>query len=150
MGTVENLHSWVASGQSRIDDVAITAEQQAEAERIFPIRRQRTDEKTVRIWDMATGKDLRRLQGMSEVVTSVSLSPNGRRLAISQRKGRGEYFQHAGVWDPGTGERLVELKDGDRTRRVVYSPNGKWMASGGSGGCGVRLVRNHRRSGHTT
>jgi len=38
-------------------------------------------DKTVRLWEAATGKEMRKLQGHSEEVFSVAFSPDGKRLA---------------------------------------------------------------------
>ena len=44
-------------------------------------------DKTVRIWDLATGEESRTLIGHSDWVTDVSFSPDGRRLASSSYDG---------------------------------------------------------------
>jgi WD40 repeat protein len=40
-----------------------------------------------RLWDLATGKELLRLEGQREVVTSLAFSPDGKRLASGLRNG---------------------------------------------------------------
>ena len=40
-----------------------------------------SDDKTVRIWEVATGKELSRLSGHSNWVRSVSWSPDGTKVA---------------------------------------------------------------------
>src|SRR5438552_744664 len=40
-----------------------------------------SDDKTVKIWDSATGKDVHTLRGHTSLVLSVSFSPDGTRLA---------------------------------------------------------------------
>ncbi|MCK1385678.1 hypothetical protein IVB31_15600 [Bradyrhizobium sp. 21] len=42
---------------------------------------------TVKIWDAATGQELRTLRGHSDAVLSVAFSPNGRIVASGSRDG---------------------------------------------------------------
>ena len=37
-------------------------------------------DKTARLWDAATGREIRRLQGHGDVVTSVAFAPDGRTI----------------------------------------------------------------------
>jgi WD40 repeat protein len=54
---------------------------------------QRKNLKTVRMWDVRTGKEQRRFTGHSEAVTSIALSADGRR-AVS-----GSLDKTVCVWD---------------------------------------------------
>jgi WD40 repeat protein len=37
-----------------------------------------SDDKTIRVWDVQTGRELKRFTGHTDVVTCVALSPDGR------------------------------------------------------------------------
>jgi WD40 repeat protein len=43
----------------------------------------RSGDKTVRLWDAATGRALQTLEGHSNVVSSVAFSPNGKQVVSS-------------------------------------------------------------------
>jgi WD40 repeat protein len=91
-----------------------------------------SDDMTARLWEVATGLELRRFQsGISSKVEAVAFSPNGR-LALT---GGGNY---AHVWDIATGTELHRLKGADSgaVDAVAFSPDGKLALTGGLGGNG--------------
>src|SRR5262249_28773776 len=61
------------------------------------------EDRTVRLWDLATGRELRILRGHRDVVFSVAFTPDGRQVA-SGSKDRMMKF-----WDVETGRELREL-----------------------------------------
>ena len=63
-----------------------------------------SDDKTVRIWEAATDKQLWQLTGHQNRVISVHFSPDGKRLVS------GSWDKTVMVWDPSTGEQLCQLK----------------------------------------
>ena len=62
-----------------------------------------SEDKTARLWDPATGKNLRTLTGHTNAVMGVAFSPDGRLLATAS------WDHTARLWDPATGERLRTL-----------------------------------------
>jgi WD40 repeat protein len=82
---------------------------------------------TVRVWKIATGKELRRLEGYTDDVNSVAYSPDGQQLASSS------WDNTVRVWKIATGKELRRL-DGhtDDVNSVVYSPDGQQLASSSS------------------
>jgi len=73
------------------------------------------EDMTVRVWDMATGRELHTLTGHTGVVTSVCVSPDGTRI-IS-----GSWDRMVKVWDMATGTELRTLTEHVNHYRVVNS-----------------------------
>jgi hypothetical protein len=102
--------------------------------------------KTIFLWDLKTGNKIRELEGLVGAVTSLSISPDGRTLASAtgywdRRRsdpddgtpGGADYGQHiVQLWDVATGRSLLTIKGHtDKVRSVVFSPDGRSLASGG-------------------
>jgi DNA-binding beta-propeller fold protein YncE len=84
-------------------------------------------DKTVRLWDPATGESVRTLTGHTGTVFGVAFSPNGRLLASCSGKDK-----TVRLWDPATGENLHALTGHKRSiGGVAFSPDGRLLASCG-------------------
>jgi WD40 repeat protein len=82
-------------------------------------------DKTVRLWDPATGKRQRTLTGHADDVRAVAFSPDGRLLAS------GSSDKSVRLWDPATGKRRRTLTGhAGAVRSVAFSPDGLLLASG--------------------
>jgi WD40 repeat protein/tRNA A-37 threonylcarbamoyl transferase component Bud32 len=108
-----------------------------------------SEDKTVRVWDAATGQQLLTLTGHTGPVTAVCFSPDGTRLASASED------QTVRVWDADRGQELLALKGHtdtcvkrpaapredraeellglqgytDNVTAVCFSPDGKRLAS---------------------
>jgi WD40 repeat protein/serine/threonine protein kinase len=90
-------------------------------------------DRTAKVWDAATGRELLALEGHTRWVTSVAFSPDGKRIIT----GAGEWGRpdkmpgEAKVWDAATGRELLAL-DGhtDCVWSVGFSPDGKRIVTG--------------------
>ena len=92
-----------------------------------------TYDKTVRLWDVATGRMLRTLIGHTELVQSVEFSPDGTTVVSASADATTK------LWEVATGRELRTLNGHTATvLSVTFSPNGKMLGSGSSDGT-VRL-----------
>jgi WD40 repeat protein len=89
------------------------------------------DKSGIRLWDTATGRELRRFG--DEAVQSISLSADGKLLAASS-----PYTGPFRLWDVPTG-RLLRSIDAPAYSTAVLSPDGKWLASWGGNSNGSAL-----------
>jgi RNA polymerase sigma factor (sigma-70 family) len=93
-----------------------------------------SDDASIKIWDTATGKEVRTLTGHQGVVFSLAFSPDGKSLASTGRKSGGDFAEKVPaaviLWDVATGEEKVKLQDNDGAfQGVVFSPDGKVLAA---------------------
>jgi hypothetical protein len=81
-------------------------------------------DKTIKVWDSETGKQMLTLKGHGEV-ESVVFSPDGKRIVS------GSLDKTLKVWDAETGQEMLTLKGHlSFVRSVAFSPDGKRIASG--------------------
>ncbi|MEW5856684.1 MAG: WD40 repeat domain-containing protein, partial [Cyanobacteriota bacterium] len=82
-------------------------------------------DKTIKLWEVATGKLLTTLTGHDSPVSSVSFSPDGKTLAS------GSVDKTIKLWDVATGKPLTTLTGHNLyVSSVSFSPDGKTIASG--------------------
>ncbi|HEY7152662.1 MAG TPA: sigma-70 family RNA polymerase sigma factor [Gemmataceae bacterium] len=80
---------------------------------------------TVKLWNVATGKEKSSLNGHTEPVFSVSFAPDGKTLASGSGDGT------VRLWDVATGkEKTTLLKDARWLLCVAFSPDGRTLAAG--------------------
>jgi WD40 repeat protein len=83
-------------------------------------------DKTIRIWDVTSGTELRTFKGDSSG-NSVAFSPDGKTLAS------GSVDKTIKLWDITSGKELLALKGhSDLAQSLAFSPDGKMLASGGN------------------
>ncbi|MGA6152903.1 helix-turn-helix domain-containing protein, partial [Stenotrophomonas sp. NPDC087984] len=83
-----------------------------------------SDDMTVRLWDVATGRPRTTLIGHTDTVNSVAFSPDGRTVAS------GSDDKTVRVWDVATGRLRATLTNTDYVSFVVFSPDSHILASG--------------------
>ena len=82
------------------------------------------EDRTIKLWEVATGRELRTLSGHSSGVKSVAFSPDGKSIASSSED------KTIKLWDVATGRELHTLSGHSReVMLVAFSPDGKSIAS---------------------
>ena len=83
-------------------------------------------DKMVKLWDAATGQEVKNLQDHIDAVFAVAFSPDGKHLAS------GSQDRSVKIWDIASGQRLYTLGDAaDGLTSIAYSPSGKQIAAAG-------------------
>lgn len=80
-------------------------------------------DKTIQIWDLATGKSIRTFPGDSSTIWSVAFDSNGTKLAT------GTGFWRVMLWDLKTGQVIRSLDHTASVWSVALSPDGQLVAS---------------------
>ncbi|MGD0094842.1 MAG: protein kinase, partial [Planctomycetota bacterium] len=82
-------------------------------------------DKTLKLWDLSTGSELRTFSGHTDRVNSIAFSPDGK-LALS-----GSWDKTVKLWDVATGRELRIFSGHNHTvYGVAFSPDGKLALSG--------------------
>jgi len=89
-------------------------------------------DKTAKVWDVATGRELMTLKGHKGFVMSVAFSSDGQRIVTGGGEwGVGKKSGEARVWDSKTGELLLDLAGHSYcVCSVAFSPDGQRIVTG--------------------
>ncbi|MDR3232512.1 MAG: SUMF1/EgtB/PvdO family nonheme iron enzyme [Planctomycetaceae bacterium] len=83
-------------------------------------------DETIRIWETATGKELRRLDDVSWGLDSAAFSPNGKWVLTD----------HGQIWDAVTGKKLRQFGD---AKAATFSPDGKLVLTANGDAASVSI-----------
>ena len=82
-------------------------------------------DKTVKLWEISTGKNINTLTGHTELPRSVAFSSDGTKLAS------GSMDKTIKLWEVSTGENISTFTGHtDRVESIAFSPDGTKLASG--------------------
>jgi WD40 repeat protein len=82
------------------------------------------EDRSVRLWDPATGQHIRTLVGHFETVNALAFRPDSARLASAGEDGTVK------LWDPTNGKAVDPLRGSVAVLSVTFRPNGKLLAAG--------------------
>lgn len=97
-------------------------------------------DETVRLWDLQSGKELRRFAGHTEQVVAVAFSPDGKLIAsgsgdrnVARLNPKAPNDCSVRVWDVTSGKEVQRLEAHTfEACSVTFSPDGRTLASGGA------------------
>ena len=106
-------------------------------------------DKTAKLWDLATGREIRSFQGHTDFINSVSFSPDGRYVVT------GSDDMTSKLWDVFSGREIRTFQGHLRkVKSVSFSPDGRYVVTGSedntaklwdvSTGREIRVFRGHQ------
>ena len=78
-----------------------------------------------RLWDATTGRLVNVLAGHSQAIVGLDYSPDGKTLATGADNSTIRF------WRTADGAPLQTIHNGPHVDKVAFSPDGRWLASGG-------------------
>ena len=91
----------------------------------------RTRDTTARLWETATGKEVRRFKGHSGSLTSVAFSADGRWVLTGAGSLSGAADNTARLWETATGKEVRRFEGhSEAVLSVAVAPDGRWLLTG--------------------
>ncbi|MCH2245477.1 MAG: hypothetical protein MK111_12675 [Crocosphaera sp.] len=87
-----------------------------------------SDDKTLKLWDLATGQELLTLTGHNDWVTAVSVTPDGLKAVSAS------YDNTLKLWDLATGKEIATFIGDSFMYSCAVSPNSLTIVAGDSSG----------------
>jgi WD40 repeat protein len=91
------------------------------------------NDSVVRLWDAATGKEIRRFEGHKGSLEGLAFSPDGKMILSAGNDGV------ARLWDTATGKEIRQLTGHRGSLTAIFSPDGKTIATKGGNDATGRL-----------
>jgi WD40 repeat protein len=83
-----------------------------------------SSDRTARLWDLASGKELQRFEGHEAGVWAVAVLPDGKRALT------GSYDRTARLWDLASGEQLAVFTADGAISCLAVTPDGRLAVAG--------------------
>jgi WD40 repeat protein len=98
---------------------------------------------TVRLWETASGRELRKLVGHMAWIKTVAFSPDGNTLASASIDGTIK------IWQVGSGRELTSFTGGGVINAVIFSPDGHLLAAANTDGAVLLYDTTTGQTAHT-
>ena len=87
-----------------------------------------SDDQTVKLWEVSTGREIRTFKGIGSNVTAVAFSPDGLAALSGYMNGT------LALWEVSTGQKMISIKTHSRTwiQEVAFSADGQKLISCGN------------------
>ena len=82
-------------------------------------------DKTARLWEVRTGREIRMFQGHIKQVQTVCFSPDGKKIATGSTDGAVK------LWDVTNGKLIKTFKENKRINSIVFTNDSKYLLIGG-------------------
>ncbi len=130
-GTPPPAESWSGSPAHSLDvrGLAFSPDGQTLASGSF--------DSTIKLWDVATGRERASVQGGGRRVYSLAFAPDGQTLALALSGSMVEPKGEVVLWSPAEARRPFRVMGEGSIAAVAFSPDGRILAAGG----GDRVVR---------
>jgi len=93
------------------------------------------DDKTIKVWDLASGEELRTLRGHNGSIYALAVSPDGKYIASGGDEGIIK------LWNAQTGAEVMTLREGQSAvLAVAFKPDGRQLASGSNSYDGIIIL----------
>lgn len=90
------------------------------------------EEPSFRLWDVASGREMRRFHGHRGCVRTVAFSPDGQRALSGSASTFGVNDNSVRLWDVERAEEIARFEGhGGWVWSVAFSPDGRYALSGG-------------------
>jgi len=93
-----------------------------------PLFHQSDYDQVAKVWKLASGQELKHLEGHVNTICSVAFSTDGKILATASDD------QQVKLWSVGKWQPIGMLSGPERFKSVAFSPNGEWIVTGGETG----------------
>jgi len=92
-----------------------------------------SNDDTAILWDLASGREVRRLEGRASWVCAVAFAPDGHSILT------GSWNNTATIWDLVAGREARRVQGSDAIEAIAFSPDSRSFVTGGA--FGDRIVR---------